>query len=171
MLSAFRGHLKVLIRASGAPMRFRKMTRQSFLIDIPMPGASFVGVDNYKAGLMGGRLTGAYQGHLRRRTRHVRRNQDLRPVRPCHLPTRCQTPPRRLRTGGPQSGRADPGYERRSTKPCLLRILVAFSIAWNFNYPPEHGSWWNRAGIEIAILERNALSRRLASEAELHHQG
>jgi ribose transport system substrate-binding protein len=29
-------------------------------IDIPLPGATFLGVDNYKAGLMAGRLAGAY---------------------------------------------------------------------------------------------------------------
>ncbi len=29
-------------------------------IDIPMPGATFVGVDNYRSGLMAGRLAGAY---------------------------------------------------------------------------------------------------------------
>jgi hypothetical protein len=36
-----------------------------------------------------------------------------------------------------------------------------------FHYTPKHGSWLNMAEIEIAILERNALSRRLESEAAL----
>jgi hypothetical protein len=36
-----------------------------------------------------------------------------------------------------------------------------------FHYTPKHGSWLNRAEIEIAILERNALSRRLESEEVL----
>jgi hypothetical protein len=36
-----------------------------------------------------------------------------------------------------------------------------------FHYTPKHGSWLNMAEIEIAILERNALSRRLADEATL----
>jgi ribose transport system substrate-binding protein len=40
--------------------RLRNATIPVIAIDIPMPGASFVGVDNYKAGLMGGRLAGAY---------------------------------------------------------------------------------------------------------------
>jgi DDE superfamily endonuclease len=31
-----------------------------------------------------------------------------------------------------------------------------------FHYTPKHGSWLNMAEIEIAILERNALSRRVA---------
>src|SRR5689334_24241592 len=36
-----------------------------------------------------------------------------------------------------------------------------------FYYTPKHGSWLNMAEIEIAILERQALSRRLESEAAL----
>jgi len=39
-----------------------------------------------------------------------------------------------------------------------------------FHYTPKHGSWLNMAEIEIAILERNALSRRLKSEAALRRQ-
>lgn len=39
-----------------------------------------------------------------------------------------------------------------------------------FHYTPKHGSWLNMAEIEIAILERNALSRRLADEATLRRQ-
>jgi hypothetical protein len=39
-----------------------------------------------------------------------------------------------------------------------------------FDYTPKHGSWLNMAEIEIAILERNALSRRLESEAALRRQ-
>ena len=33
-------------------------------IDIPMPGATFVGVDNYRAGLMAGRLAGTYASQI-----------------------------------------------------------------------------------------------------------
>ncbi len=36
-----------------------------------------------------------------------------------------------------------------------------------FHYTPKHGSWLNMAEIEIAILERNALSRRLEDEVTL----
>ncbi len=36
--------------------------------------------------------------------------------------------------------------------------------------PAIHGSWLNMAEIEIAILERNALSRRLSDEAALRRQ-
>src|SRR3984893_1743971 len=39
-----------------------------------------------------------------------------------------------------------------------------------FHYTPRHGSWLNMAEIEIAILERNALSRRLENEAALRRQ-
>jgi hypothetical protein len=39
-----------------------------------------------------------------------------------------------------------------------------------FHYTPKHGSWLNMAEIEIAILERNALSRRLEVEAALRRQ-
>jgi len=39
-----------------------------------------------------------------------------------------------------------------------------------FHYTPKHGSWLNMAEIEIAILERVALSRRLADEAALRRQ-
>lgn len=38
------------------------------------------------------------------------------------------------------------------------------------HYTPKHGSWLNMAEIEIAILERNALSRRLPDEAALRQQ-
>lgn len=46
------------------------------------------------------------------------------------------------------------------------RILLRLE----FHYTPKHGSWLNMAEIEIAILERNALSRRLESEAALRRQ-
>ena len=39
-----------------------------------------------------------------------------------------------------------------------------------FHYTPKHGSWLNMAEIEIAILERNALARRLESEEALRRQ-
>jgi len=39
-----------------------------------------------------------------------------------------------------------------------------------FHYTPKHGSWLNMAEVEIAILERNALSRRLPDEAALRRQ-
>jgi hypothetical protein len=39
-----------------------------------------------------------------------------------------------------------------------------------FHSTPKHGSWLNMAEIEIAILERNALSRRLPDEVALRRQ-
>lgn len=39
-----------------------------------------------------------------------------------------------------------------------------------YQYTPKHGSWLHMAEIEIAILQRNALSRRLESEATLRRQ-
>jgi transposase len=39
-----------------------------------------------------------------------------------------------------------------------------------FHYTPKHGSWLNMAEIEIAILERNALSRRLEDEETLRRR-
>jgi hypothetical protein len=44
-------------------------------------------------------------------------------------------------------------------------------LRWvEFHYTPKHGSWLNMAEIEIAILERNALSRWVESEAALRRQ-
>ena len=39
-----------------------------------------------------------------------------------------------------------------------------------FHYTPKQGCWLNMAEIEIALLERNALSRRLVFEAALRRQ-
>ncbi len=39
-----------------------------------------------------------------------------------------------------------------------------------FHYTPKHGSWLNMAEIEIAILERNALSRRFEDEVTLRRR-
>ena len=39
-----------------------------------------------------------------------------------------------------------------------------------FHYTPKHCSWLNMAEIEIAILERNALSRRVEDEAALRRR-
>jgi DDE superfamily endonuclease len=46
------------------------------------------------------------------------------------------------------------------------RILQRLEL----HYTPKHGSWLNMAEIEIAILQRNALSRRLPDEAALRRQ-
>ncbi len=46
------------------------------------------------------------------------------------------------------------------------RILQRLEV----HYTPKHGSWLNMAEIEIAILQRNALSRRLEDETALRRQ-
>ena len=46
------------------------------------------------------------------------------------------------------------------------RILQRVEV----HYTPKHGSWLNMAEIEIAILERNVLSRRLEDEAAMRRQ-
>lgn len=40
--------------------QLRSASIPTIAIDIPLPGATFIGVDNYKAGLMGGNLIGQY---------------------------------------------------------------------------------------------------------------
>ena len=49
------------------------------------------------------------------------------------------------------------GQKRAQT---LLRRIV-------FHYTPKHGSWLNMAEIEIGILDKQCLNRRIATEAEL----
>jgi len=39
-----------------------------------------------------------------------------------------------------------------------------------FHYTPEHGSWLNMAEIELSVLQRQCLARRIADEATLVHE-
>ena len=39
-----------------------------------------------------------------------------------------------------------------------------------FHYPPKHGSWLNRAEIELRILQRQCLKRRIATEEMLKRE-
>lgn len=39
-----------------------------------------------------------------------------------------------------------------------------------FHYTPEHGSWLNMAEIELSMLQRQCLNRRIADEATLTHE-
>jgi transposase len=39
-----------------------------------------------------------------------------------------------------------------------------------FHYTPKHGSWLNMAEIELSVLQRQCLNRRLADEATLVHE-
>lgn len=51
----------------------------------------------------------------------------------------------------------------------VLGVDVArqFLARIEFHYPPKHASWLNRAEIEIGILDRQCLGRRLGSEPRL----
>lgn len=39
-----------------------------------------------------------------------------------------------------------------------------------FHYTPKHGSWLNLAEIELSVLQRQCLDRRIADEATLSHE-
>ena len=39
-----------------------------------------------------------------------------------------------------------------------------------FHYTPKHGSWLNMAEIELSVLARQGLQRRIATEATLVHE-
>ena len=39
-----------------------------------------------------------------------------------------------------------------------------------FHYTPKHGSWLNMAEIELSVLQRQCLNRRLSDEATLVHE-
>ena len=39
-----------------------------------------------------------------------------------------------------------------------------------FHYTPKHGSWLNMAEIELSVLQRQCLERRIADEATLKHE-
>jgi hypothetical protein len=52
------------------------------------------------------------------------------------------------------------GAQRAQT---LLRRVV-------FHYTPKHASWLNMAEIEIGILDKQCLNRRIATEAELNRE-
>lgn len=39
-----------------------------------------------------------------------------------------------------------------------------------FHYTPKHGSWLNMAEIELSVLQRQCLNRRLPDEATLIHE-
>ncbi len=53
-------------------------------------------------------------------------------------------------------------HRGKANAPIIQRV--------RFHYTPKHGSWLNITEIEIAIVERNALSRRLSDEAALRRQ-
>jgi transposase len=52
-------------------------------------------------------------------------------------------------------------------EPSHARQLVE---RFEFHYTPKHGSWLNMAEVELGILKRQCLERRLATVEELSHQ-
>jgi len=52
-------------------------------------------------------------------------------------------------------------------EPAEARRLVE---KLEFHYTPKHGSWLNMAEIELSILQRQCLNRRIADEATLKRE-
>ena len=52
--------------------------------------------------------------------------------------------------------------------PAALAHRLARKL--EIHYTPKHGSWWNMAEIELSVLGRQCLSRRLGSFAEAERQ-
>lgn len=60
-----------------------------------------------------------------------------------------------------------PGSLYEAFEPDEARRLVK---KLEFHYTPKHGSWLNMAEIELSILQRQCLSRRIADEATLKRE-
>ena len=60
-----------------------------------------------------------------------------------------------------------PGSLYEAFEPDEARRLVK---KLEFHYTPKHGSWLNMAEIELSILQRQCLSRRIADEAALKRE-
>lgn len=60
-----------------------------------------------------------------------------------------------------------PGSLYEAFEPAEARRLVA---KLEFHYTPKHGSWLNMAEIELSILQRQCLKRRIADEATLKRE-
>jgi hypothetical protein len=60
-----------------------------------------------------------------------------------------------------------PGSLYDAFEPAEARRLVG---EVEFHYPPKHGSWVNMAEIELSLLPRRCLNRRLAHEAMLKRE-
>jgi len=60
-----------------------------------------------------------------------------------------------------------PGSMYEAFEPAEARRLVE---KLEFHYTPKHGSWLNMAEIELSILQRQCLSRRIADEATLKRE-
>ena len=60
-----------------------------------------------------------------------------------------------------------PGSLYEAFEPAKARRLVQ---KLEFHYTPKHGSWLNMAEIELSILQRQCLTRRIADEARLKRE-
>ena len=60
-----------------------------------------------------------------------------------------------------------PGSLYEAFAPAVARRLVE---KLEFHYTPKHGSWLNMAEIELSILQRQCLARRIADEATLKQE-
>lgn len=60
-----------------------------------------------------------------------------------------------------------PGSLYEAFEPEEARRLVG---KLEFHYTPKHGSWLNMAEIELSILQRQCLNRRIADEARLKRE-
>jgi len=60
-----------------------------------------------------------------------------------------------------------PGSLYEAFEPAEARRLVE---KLEFHYTPKHGSWLNMAEIELSILQRQCLKRRIATEEMLQHE-
>jgi len=60
-----------------------------------------------------------------------------------------------------------PGSLYEAFEPAEARRLVK---KLEFHYTPKHGSWLNMAEIELSILQRQCLKRRIPDEARLKRE-
>lgn len=60
-----------------------------------------------------------------------------------------------------------PGSLYEAFEPAEARRLVE---KLEFHYTPKHGSWLNMAEIELSIMQRQCLNRRIADEATLKRE-
>jgi hypothetical protein len=60
-----------------------------------------------------------------------------------------------------------PGSLYEAFEPGEARRLVQ---KLEFHYTPKHGSWLNMAEIELSVMQRQCLSRRIANEAALKRE-
>jgi hypothetical protein len=51
------------------------------------------------------------------------------------------------------------------------RKLDGFSLKLEFHYTPKHGSWFNMVEIELSVLSRQCLNRRIPDLNTLQQKG